>query len=275
MLATFIIVFRELMEAGLIIGVMMAATKGIEKRGYWISCGIVAGLIGACVVALFADTINRAIHGIGQEIFNATILCVAVAMLAWHNIWIASHGKAMVAQAHLLAGQVKQGMQSLLAIAVVVCIAILREGAEVVLFLYSVILAGGSSAFSMVMAGMCGVAAGIAISALLYFGLLRIPARYIFNVTNWLVALLAAGMAAKAVFFLQQAGVLDIGIKTVWDSSAFLPENTTLGQVLHGLIGYTDRPSQLQLVVYGLTLLTIVSLSAWYKRFSKTTAKSI
>ncbi|HMK14867.1 MAG TPA: FTR1 family protein, partial [Burkholderiales bacterium] len=101
---------------------------------------------------------------------------------------------------------------------------------------------------------------GAGVSALMYYGLLRIPTRHLFSVTSWLLALLAAGMAAQAVAFLQLSGIVTAFAQTLWDTSNFLADNSVLGKVLHTLIGYTDRPTALQLLVYLATLAMIFVL---------------
>src|SRR5208282_2124332 len=98
MLATLVIVFREVIEAGLIIGIVLAATQGVARRGLWVGYGVVGGVAGACVVAVFAGQIAALFAGSGQELFNAGILLLAVAMLTWHNVWMASHGRAIAQQ---------------------------------------------------------------------------------------------------------------------------------------------------------------------------------
>ena len=93
MLGALIIVFREVIEAGLIVGIVMAATRGVPDRSRWIMIGIGAGVLGAAIVAMFAGVISEAFQGAGQELFNASVLGVAVIMLMWHNAWMARHGR--------------------------------------------------------------------------------------------------------------------------------------------------------------------------------------
>ena len=95
MIAIALIVFREVLEAALVVGLVLAASKGTPRRGRWISGGVVAGLVGAGAVAGFASEIASAVSGIGQELFNAGVLFAAVGMLGWHNVWMGRHGKEM------------------------------------------------------------------------------------------------------------------------------------------------------------------------------------
>jgi len=260
MLATLVIVFREVIEAGLIVGIVLAATKGVSGRGYWVSLGIAAGVLGACVVAVFASQIAGLFQGSGQEIFNASILFAAVVMLAWHNAWMASHGKDMARQMQAVGGAVAEGRRPLTALAIVVGVAVLREGSEIVLFLYGIASAGGESAGAMVLGGILGIFCGAGLSALMYFGLVAIPIRRLFAVTTALITLLAAGMASQAVNFLQQAGYFPGLADPLWDTSGLLSEGSIPGRLLHSLIGYSDSPTGAQLIAYLATIAVIVIL---------------
>ena len=258
MLGALIIVFREVIEAGLIVGIVMAATRGVPDRGRWVSFGIGAGVLGAAIVAIFAGAISQAFEGSGQELFNASVLGIAVVMLMWHNAWMARHGREIAAEMRNVGVAVSEGAKPLTALAIVVGLAVLREGSEVVLFLYG-IFASGTSGTSLFVGGILGIAAGAAFTGLTYFGLLAIPTRYIFSVTSWLIALLAAGMAAQSVQFLNNAGFAEVLGRTVWDTSWLLSEGSIVGRMLHALIGYTERPTELQLVTY-IAILFLMAL---------------
>ncbi len=186
----------------------------------------------------------------GQEVFNAAILAIAVLMLTWHSGWMASHGRALVSELRTVGSEVASGSRSLAALAVVVAVAVLREGSEVVLFLYGIVASGGTTAAGLFLGGLLGLAGGVALSALTFFGLVSIPARYLFAVTSALIAFLAAGMAAQCVAFLQQAGIITALGETVWNTSWILPDDTIFGRLLHSLIGYSDRPTAAQLIAY-------------------------
>jgi high-affinity iron transporter len=261
MLGALVIVFREVIEAGLIIGIVLAATRGVVGRGAWVGLGIGVGVLGASIIALFAEAIANAFEGSGQELLNASVLGAAVVMLMWHNAWMARHGREMAVEMAAVGAAVSAGRRPMTALAVVVGLAVLREGSEVVLFLYGVV-AAGTSASSLVTGGVLGLAVGAAFTALTYYGLLSIPARHIFTVTTVLIALLAAGMAAQAVQYLDAAGMIDVLSRRLWDSSGWLPQDGIVGRLLHTLVGYTDRPTELQLIVY-LATLTVMAALTW------------
>jgi len=260
MFGALIIVFREVIEAGLIIGIVLAATRGVTGRGRWVATGVLAGTLGAGIVALFAEAIANAFEGSGQELFNASVLGAAVVMLMWHATWMSRHGREIAVEMAAVGAAVTAGRRPMTALCVVVGLAVLREGAEVVLFLYG-ILAGGASGSSLFVGGMLGLAAGAAFTALTYYGLVSIPTRHIFSVTTVLIALLAAGMAAQAVQYLDSAGVINVLGSQLWDSSPWLPQDGIIGRILRALIGYTDRPTELQLITYLATLAAMAALT--------------
>jgi high-affinity iron transporter len=256
-LAALIIVFREVFEAGLIIGIVLAVTRTVENRNRWIAGGVLAGILAACLVAAFAGALSQLFEGMGQELFNAAILGLAVVMLTWHNVWMARHGKEMAGELRAMGEAVARGSKSLFALAVVVGVAVLREGSEVVLFLYGVAASDGSSTMSLLLGGLAGLALGGAVCLLTYFGLMRIPPRALFATTTVLITLLAAGMAAQAVAFLARANWFTALDTVAWDTGWLLSEESILGRTLHTLIGYTDQPTQMQLVIYaGVIVIT-------------------
>ena len=259
MLATGLIVFREVLEAALIIGIVMASARGAAGLGRTVGGGIAAGVIGALIVAAFANTISDAVEGTGQELFNATVLFLAVIMLGWHNVWMGRHGRQMAAEASALGRSVVEGGRPIYALGVVVGLAVLREGSETVLFLYGIAAAHGAS-IEMLSGGVAGLAVGVAVGMALYFGLVRVPTRHLFTVTSWLILLLAAGMASQGARFLVQADLLPALGSNVWDTSSLLSERGLMGQTLHILVGYVARPMGIQIAFYLGTIFVIGGL---------------
>ena len=260
MLSALLIIFREVIEAGLIVGIVLAATAGVPRRSVFVALGVLGGVAGACLVALFAGELASLFQGSGQELFNAAILLLAVAMLTWHNVWMASHGREMARELKAAGHDVTSGKRTLAALAIVVGVAVLREGSEVVLFLYGIVAQGGTSNAALALGGALGLAGGGAVSGLMYFGLLTIPAHRLFNVTSGLITLLAAGMAAQAVLFLQNGGYINALTNTLWDTSWLLPEDGIAGRLLHTLIGYSQAPNGAQLVAYLATIAMMLVL---------------
>ena len=268
MFATAIIVFREVLEAALIIGIVAAATHNVPHSRRWLLAGLLAGLSGAAVVAACTDAIGAFASGLGQELFNAGVLGIAVLMLAWHNIWMTSHGAELAASAKSAGGNIRAGRSECSVLLLIVGLAVLREGSETVLFLYG-IAASEHGRSSMLLGGLTGMSLGIGVGYMIYAGLLRIPLRWFFAATSVLVLMLAAGMASQAARFLIQADLLPSLAAPLWDTSSTLPENGVTGMLLHSLIGYDSRPAGMQLVFYVIVLLTIGAGMKWANRSRK------
>jgi high-affinity iron transporter len=266
MFGTALIVFREVLEAALIIGIVAAATRGIAGRGRFIGAGLALGLVGSLAVAVGAEAISQLAEGMGQELFNASILGIAVAMLAWHNIWMSVHGRELASNAKQIGGDIRAGAKALSVLLVVVAVAVLREGSETVLFLYGVAISGDASARTMLAGGAIGVAGGIAVGWLLFAGLLRIPIRWFFSATSFLVLLLAAGMASQAARFLIQANVLPSLASPLWDTSDIVANSSITGKALQGLIGYDATPAGMQITFFVVVIAAIWAGMTWASR---------
>lgn len=264
MFTTVLIVFRESLEAALLVGVVAAATRGLAGRARWLSAGVGAGFVGAVVLALLAGRLSSALDGVGQDVVNIAVLSVALAMLLWHCVWVSSHTQQMVVEARTLGRSVQAGQRAPWALLTVVGIAVLREGAETVLFV-SGSLSGGAAVepASVMLAVATGIGLGACAGFAIYAGLSRIPTRHVFSVTNMLMALLAASLASQLVRSLTQAGFIDWWSNQVWDSSGLLAQESALGTFLHALIGYDSRPSAAQLLAYVAVLAFIYFGARW------------
>lgn len=263
MFAAALIVFRESLEASLIISIMAAATRGIPLRERWMVAGVLAGLAGAALVASSMEMISNMASGMGQELFNAGILILAVGMLAWHNIWMSVHGREMAEQARNTAREIQDGTRERSVIFIVIALAVLREGSETVLFLYSLATSTEDGLRTTLTGGLSGLAAGALVGALLYAGLLRIPLRWFFSLTGMLVLLLAASMASQAARLLIQADLLPSLGAPLWDTSAVLSPTSALGILLHGLVGYDAQPAGMQMLFYVVALVAI-AVGMWW-----------
>ncbi len=256
MFAAAVIVFREVLEAALIVSVILAATKGVHDRLKMIFGGIVAGCIGSGIVALFTAQLSNTFSGFGQELFHAAIMFTVVGLLGWHIIWMQKHGREMVCEMREVSAEVVAGRKSLFALAIVVTLAVLREGSEVVLFIQGMMVSGEMQS---VLGGLLlGIGTGMLAGWLLYIGFLKLSLKHLFSTTNIVLMLIAAGMAARGADKLIQAGFIPSLYDNVWDSSAILPESSIPGQFLTALVGYIAQPNAMQLVFYVATVAVIL-----------------
>ena len=165
--ATALIVFREVLEAALIITIVLAATRGLKGRFMLVGAGVGAGVVGSILVAFAAGAIAGMAAGTGQELFNAAVLLAAVAMLSWHVVWMSKHGRELATQMKGLGNDVMTGERPLSALMLVIALAVLREGSEVVLFLQGLSASGKVTASQMLIGGTGGVVLGSIIGIIL------------------------------------------------------------------------------------------------------------
>ena len=269
-----VIVFREVLEAALIIVMVLGASRGIQRRGLWVFSGAVLGAFGASLIGLLVSHFTQLIQGSGQAIFDACILFAAVLMLSWHNIWMAQHGKELKNKVGKLTTDIKTHGKSMRLLMFVVLLAVLREGTEIFIFLYALAL-GGTSMTGLIGGSVVGLMGASAIGCMLYFGLIMIPLRWFFTITTYLITLLAAGMASNGAAFLVQGGVLPSLGFNIWDTSALLTQNSLAGHILNILVGYSDRPMGIQIVFYAATLLTLLTVINVAKRRSSRMTKPV
>jgi high-affinity iron transporter len=263
MLATAIILFREVLEASLIIAIVMGASRGIARRGRWVAAGIALGVLGASLVALLASDLALKFEGRLSALLNAIILLSAVAVLTWHNVWMKSHGRKLASDIATVGTDVQTGKQPLTALMLLTFAAVMREGSEAVLFLWA-IATSGNQALNMTVGGMGGVIAGVLVGTLLYRGLLGIPLRHFFSFTSWLILLVTAGLSAQAAGFLNQAQLLPALGNRLWDTSYLLSQASLPGQLLHTLVGYIARPSGIEVLFYVATILMVLALMRFF-----------
>jgi len=253
MLSALIIVFREVLEMSIILGLLFAATKDVVGCKKWIIAGAGLGLLGAFVFALFMDEVENAMDGDGEFVFNAIILSIASVLLAWTVVWMSKHGRDMSIRLKQAGASVVEGDLPMKSLLVLSMAAVMREGGEAVFFLFGA-MQMETEAGEMLTGGLIGLAAGIMFGFALYQGLVRIPMKYVFNVMGTLLILLAAGMASQAASNLVLVDMLPSITDTLWDSSFILSDESLLGEILHVLMGYDSQPSGMQMMVFVLTL---------------------
>jgi len=268
MLGSAIIVFRETLEAALIIGIIAAATRGLPFRNAWLLAGIGAGVVGSLIVDSLTGQIAQLAEGAGQELFNASVLGLAAVILAGHNIWMARHGVQLAMSAKQLGQEVVTGSRAMSALGVVIALSVLREGSETALFLYGLLAGGAESLTTVLSGGATGLFVGAIAGYGLYAGILRVPVRVFFALTSGLILLLAAAMASQTARFLVQADVLPSLGNPLWNTSWVLDNTSMVGRFLHALVGYEAMPSGIQVVFYTTTLILIL-VGMWLFRVQR------
>jgi len=270
---TFVITLREGVEAALVVGIVLACLSKANRTelNKWVYAGVAAGIAGSVLIGVFFGiTLSRVqyaapeLQSVVKPFLGVTFGSVAVVMLSWMLIW-------MTQQAKSLKGNVEGSLQDALAdaeganisIFSLVCIAVLREGFETVLFLFSNLQQSA--------AGVLGAAGGLLGAFAIGVGLfkfgVKINLKLFFQTMGVFLLLIVAGLvvsvfknldaAFTAISLLNQSNV-DLCISTescilgplLWDASGVMPDRQFPGILLKTLLGYRDHIYLLQLVIY-------------------------
>jgi len=257
MLATATIVFREVLEIALVLGIILAATRGFSGQKKIALSGLGLGLAGSVIIAFFTESISAAMDGMGQEIFNACVMFVAVGFLGWTVVWMKRHARHLSQHLRKVSAQVVEGERAPYVLVIIIALATWREGTEVVLFTYGLMAAGQATLSSVVTGGLLGLVCGSIIGAMLYYGLLKAARKHMFSVTSWMLIFLTAGMAAQGAGYLIAADIIPAINPQLWDTSQWLSTQSFIGETLSVLIGYSDRPTGMEVLVY-LCVLSLI-----------------
>lgn len=269
MSAAALIVFREVLEAALVVGIILAASRGVANRGLIATSGIAAGLLGSFAVALLVQSLSDGASETGADLLDAAILTAAASMLGWHIVWMRRHGREAAARLQSFGGGVASGNIPAWVLGCAIALVVLREGSEAALFLYG-IAATGEKAGPMYLGSVVGLAGGMTIGLMMYAGVLVVPARHFFNVTGVMILFLCAGLASDAADDLVQAGTIPALYDSLWDTSGVVDEGSLIGLFLHALLGYDSQPAGIQVLAYLATLAIIGAAMLAVTRDSRT-----
>jgi high-affinity iron transporter len=258
-----VIFFREVLEITLIIGVIMAATRDLLGRNFWVITGIISGILGSIAISLSINQIIDSFEGEGEEIFKAAIMLIASMMVAWTVIWMKIHSKEIMHKAERIGKSATEGQVPLYTLAIIIATSMLREGTEIILFTYGSVISNKIKITEVMMGGLIGAGGAVFVATLIYLGLLKVSKKYFFIVTTWLLILFASAMASEFANSLASLGVIPSFASPVWDSSWLMSEDSIIGKTLHVILGYTSKPSGIQLIFY-LTTLTVITICLKY-----------
>ena len=257
MLQIAIVVFREILEISLILGILTAATKEIPSRGKWILGGLGLGIFSSILLALSTNKISESLDGLGQEFFNGLILLTTSLMIGWTVLWMQKHAKSISGELRHLGNSIKHGHKPAYILLVVVFLSVLRESAEIVLFTYSHAISGGTI-YEIILGLSAGILFGSAVGMMLYFGIIKTSGKYFFIVTTWLLVFFAAGIASQGIGFWINAEIVAPLGSPAFDISEILSQQSLFGKILQIFFGYNDRPAGSQLIAYFATLAVLI-----------------
>lgn len=253
-----LVVFRECLEIALLLGIILAVTKQIEKSRIYIIAGSMLGIVLAALFAFFTRTIAVSFSGMGDELFNAAIILLTVILITWTIVWMQGYGTKIKQNFNDLSEKIHKGDSSKIMLVLIVAATILREGMEIIILVYSIssveVIDGNSYLLGMII----GMVSGFLLGIVIYLGLIKLTKqKYIFRVSSVLLMLIAGGFAAEAAGILTSSGIIMALSDQLWDSSWIISDRSIYGKCLNIITGYIARPNGLQVLFYILTIVLI------------------
>lgn len=251
MFGSFLIFAREGIEGTLICAILLTFLAAAGRRDLfrWVLAGAGAAAVLAAGVGVVLWVVSRDafVGSTSQAWFETVVFLIAVAVLTYMTFWMRRHARTMGREIRDRAsGAVAGG--SALALALIAFVTVGREAVETVLFLLAI--AYQSSPLHVGIGAALGLGLAFGVGVAMYRVGVRVNLGKFFTVIGSLLLLVAAGLLANAVQNLQELGVLPGGSLTIWNVSGTLPDNKGVGDVLHGLLGYSAAPTLLQLLVW-------------------------
>ncbi len=265
-----IVVFRECLEIAFLLGVIMAATRPVQNSKIYIIMGTMIGIVCAAVFALFARSITSSFGEMGDEIFDASIILITSIIISWTVVWMQGYTKKVRKNLSKLSDEIATGVSSKFMLVAVVATAILREAAEIILFVYSISSADNINSNDYIIGLGLGAIVGLTVGTIIYKGLIKYAGKYIFKISTILLILIAAGLSGEAAGILTSSGIIEIFNEQLWDTSWLVSNASVTGKTLNIITGYDARPNGLQITFYFATIILTIAM---IKLQSKSTIK--
>ncbi|MBI4342675.1 MAG: FTR1 family protein [Candidatus Omnitrophica bacterium] len=267
-MATLVIVFREALEAGLIVGIILTVMARLRAMRYspavWLS---VAAAVGASFLAGWGlSRMTQAMQGRWETIIEGVISLAACGVLTYMVFWMDRQARRIRPEIETRI-EAAVSREELSAFILLPFLAVFREGAETVLFLKAVAMQS-SGAVSLA-GGLLGASLAVGVTAAIFLGGRRVPLKPLFQSTGVLLLLIAAGLLAYGLHELEELGWVPGLISPVWNINHMLNEKEGLGAFLKALFGYNGNPSLTEVAAY-LTYLAVV-LTALRRRMTPNT----
>lgn len=256
MFGSFLITLREGLEAALIIGIILAYLARLGQRRHFGTVWL--GTAVAILISLGAGWIFFAtaaeFTGRAEQLFEGLVSLLAVGVLTYMIFWMRKQAINIKRELHARIDAALE-KRSVLSLAALAFVAVLREGIETVLFMFA--LTRAVSPIFAVIGGILGLSLAVVLGYALYAGGRRLNLRTFFNVTGILIILIAAGLLAYGIHELNEAGIVPPVVEHVWDINFIINEKSTVGSLLKSLFGYNANPSLTEAVGYVVYLILI------------------
>jgi high-affinity iron transporter len=249
LVTTFLVVFRESLEASLIVGIILTLLAKMKQQRYFphVWASVAAAIVASALAGWGLMALTESAKEGMEKIIEGGISLAACGVLTYMIFWMDKQAKTIRPEIELrLEGAISR--QEYIIILTLPFLAILREGAETILFL-GAIAVNNSMALS-IWGGLSGFVLAVAIVALIFMGGRKIPLKPLFQYTGFLLLLIAAGLLAYGIHEFQEIGLIPEGYAPVWNINHILNEKEGVGAFLKAIFGYNGNPSFIEVVFY-------------------------
>jgi len=273
MIPSFIITFREALEAALIVGIILSylvRTKQTEYNNV-VYMGVLSGIVASIIGALLFVRLAGGFTGRAEQIFEGATMLFGALLLTTMILWMRKQRHIALELEQRVRTELTENHR--LGLFLLMFVAVLREGIETVIFLGAASFVSSSNSL---IGAATGIVAAILLGCAIFVGSMKINLKRFFNMTGILLILFAAGLVAYGVHELQEAKIIPTLVKHLWDINPLvnpdgtyplLHENGYVGSILKGLFGYNGNPSLLEVLSY-VTYLGLV-LTLWGSKKKK------
>lgn len=249
MIAAILIAFREGLEAALIIGIVFGYLRKtgqtVHYHQAWLGVG--AAIAASVLLAAGIQIIGAELEGPAEPIFEGTMMFLAVGVLTWMVFWMRYQSRTLKSSLerelqHAITDKQGRGLMA------VTFLAVFREGIETALFLSAAVFA--APGIQTLLGALSGLAIAVLVGYLIYLSTVRLNLRVFFSVTSIVLLVFAAGLFAQGIHEFQEVGLIFAQAHPLWNTSALIADDSTLGQLLHAAVGYNSSPSLAEVIGY-------------------------
>ena len=254
MAGSFLIFLREGIEGSMICAILLSYLAAGNRRDMfrWVLGGAFVALAASALVGGGIYTVARStfVGSQAQMWFETATFSVAVVVLTYVTFWMKRHARRLSSDLKVrVDGAVTGG--SGLALALIAAATVGREAVETSIFMVAMALQ--NPPVQILVGALAGLAVALGVAVAIYKLGMRLNLSRFFTIVGAALMVVAAGLLANTVQNLQVLGVFS-GIPgaavQLWNTSALIPQDSTLGDILHGLVGYAESPSLLQGLSY-------------------------
>lgn len=247
--SSFVIVFRETLEAALIVAIVLTYLIQTKVNQYikHVVWSILAAIASSFLVALVFERTVGDFEGKAAQTFEGIVALAAAGVLTYMILWMHKQAARIKSTMHAKL-QLAINRQEVFSLMLLPYVAVLREGAETILFLKAAALqaGGGGSAFG----GVLGFALAVITTTSVFWLGKKIPLKPFFRYTGVFLTFVAAGLLAYGIHELEEAGMIPPVIEHIWNINPILNEKEGFGSFLKAIFGYNGNPSLVETIAY-------------------------